>query len=79
MAARPHRADEHLWVQEVLREPDPVAEQAPCENGLEGSTEITPADRSCARTCPSSAAIRVDLPTPGGPVMPIAYARPVDG
>ena len=28
MAARSHRADEHLWVEEVLREPDPVTEQS---------------------------------------------------
>ena len=47
VAARAHRADEDSRVEEVIREPDAVAEQRPCENGLEGSTEITPA------VCPS--------------------------
>ena len=42
MAAAAHRADEHARVEKVLREPDPVAEQRPCVNGLDGSTDTTP-------------------------------------
>jgi len=52
---------------------------APCVNGLEGSTETTPTVLSCARIWRTSAAIRLDLPTPGGPVMPTTYAEPVSG
>ena len=50
---------------------------APRENGLDGSTETTPTVRSRSRTCPTSAPIRLDLPTPGGPVTPTIAARPV--
>jgi hypothetical protein len=39
-------------------------------NGLEGSTEMTPIVRSCSRRCRTSDEIRLDLPTPGGPVTP---------
>ena len=46
-------------------------------NGLDGSTEMTPTLRPSPRTRLTSALIRVDLPTPGGPVTPIAYALPV--
>jgi hypothetical protein len=52
---------------------------APCENGLDGSTEMTPIVRWSVRRRPMSAEIRLDLPTPGGPVTPIAYAPPVCG
>ena len=48
---------------------------APCVNGLDGSTEITPTVCSAARIRRTSAAIRLDLPTPGGPVIPTTYAR----
>ena len=44
--------------------------RAPCVNGLDGSMEITPTLLSWARICRTSAAIRLDLPTPGGPVTP---------
>jgi len=56
------------WSASRMRSPS----SAPCVNGLDGSTEITPIVRSCARTCRTSALIRLDLPTPGGPVTPIA-------
>ena len=46
-------------------------------NGLDGSTEMTPTLRPSPRTRLTSALIRLDLPTPGGPVTPIAYALPV--
>ncbi|OFW73243.1 MAG: hypothetical protein A2Y55_06480 [Actinobacteria bacterium RBG_16_68_12] len=32
-----------------------------------------------SRTCPTSAAINVDFPAPGGPVTPITAAFPVSG
>ena len=56
------------WSASRMRSP----RRAPCVNGLEGSTEITPTERSCSRTCRTRALIRVDLPTPGGPVTPTA-------
>ena len=49
---------------------------APFVNGLDGSTEMTPTLVPLARTRLTSALIRLDLPTPGGPVTPIAYALP---
>ena len=58
------------WSASRMRSPS----SAPCENGLDGSTETTPTVRPSARTWRSSAPIRLDLPTPGGPVTPIAYA-----
>jgi hypothetical protein len=63
------------WSASRMRSPS----NAPCENGLDGSTEMTPIVRCSARRCPISAEIRLDLPTPGGPVTPIAYASPVSG
>ena len=53
-------------IEEVVGQPDPVAEQRPCENGLDGSTDTTPTDWSSPRTWRTSAEISVDLPTPGG-------------
>ena len=47
--------------------------------GLEGSTEMTPTDASSARTWRTSALMRLDFPTPGGPVTPIPYELPVLG
>ena len=52
---------------------------APFENGLDGSTEMTPTVSSAPRTWRTRALIRLDFPTPGGPVMPSAYACPVSG
>ncbi len=52
---------------------------APCENGLDGSTETTPTVRSLSRTSRTSALMRLDFPTPGGPVTPTIAARPVLG
>ena len=49
------------------------------ENGDDGSTEMTPTLRPSSRTWRTSAEISDDFPTPGGPVTPIAYARPVSG
>ena len=42
---------------------------------LEGSTVITPTVCSRARRRVQSAATRLDLPTPGGPVMPSVRAH----
>ena len=72
VAARAHRADEDAGVEEVVAEPDPVAEQRACVNGLDGSTEMTPTVCSRPRTWRTSALISDDLPTPGGPVTPTA-------
>ena len=43
---------------------------APWVNGLDGSTEMTPTVRPSSRTCRTSELIRLDFPTPGGPVTP---------
>ena len=63
------------WSASRIRSPS----NAPWVNGLDGSTEITPTESSRSRTCRTSAPISVDFPTPGGPVTPIVYARPVSG
>src|SRR5579872_2219732 len=52
---------------------------APPVNGLVGSTATTPTRRPSRRIVPTSAAISVLLPAPGGPVTPTTYARPVWG
>ena len=52
---------------------------APCVMWLEGSTVITPTVCSRARRSLQSAVIRLDLPTPGGPVIPSVRARPACG
>src|SRR5499426_353964 len=49
---------------------------APPVTGLEGSTATTPIRRPRRKSSPSNALIRVDLPVPGTPVMPITCARP---
>ena len=46
---------------------------------LDGSTVITPIVCPRARRSVQSAAMRLDLPTPGGPVMPSVRARPACG
>jgi hypothetical protein len=56
------------WSASRMRSPS----SAPFENGLDGSTEMTPTERFSSRTCRTSALIRLDLPTPGGPVTPTA-------
>ena len=38
--------------------------------GLDGSTAMTATGRPAARTSAINAATRVDLPDPGGPVIP---------
>ena len=68
VAARPHRADEDLRVEEVVGEADAVAE----ERALGERARRVDGDRR-RRSVPSPAdepderAIRLDLPTPGGP------------
>ena len=52
---------------------------APWVNGLDGSIDRTPTSRSASRSLAVIAAIRVLLPTPGGPVIPITRAPPVLG
>ena len=63
------------WSASLMRSPS----SAPCVNGLDGSTEITPTDRSSVRMCRTSVLIRDDFPTPGGPVTPTTNAEPVSG
>ena len=48
-------------------------------NGLDGSMESTAMSRSASRSSFVNAPIRVDLPTPGGPVKPMIRAFPVRG
>ena len=43
----------------------------PLENGLVGSTAITPTDFCCERNCVMSWSTNELFPTPGGPVTPI--------
>src|SRR5262245_19530445 len=52
---------------------------APRENGLDGSTETTPTVRSVSLIWAMSAPMRLDFPTPGGPVTPTIAAFPVSG
>ena len=49
---------------------------APPVIGDDGSTATTATDRPAARTSPISAATSVDLPAPGGPVIPTMCAPP---
>jgi hypothetical protein len=63
------------WSERRIRSP----RSAPCVNGLEGSTEITPTVVPALRTWRTSALISDDLPTPGGPVSPTTAADPVPG
>ena len=51
------------WSESLIRSPS----SAPCVNGLDGSTEMTPTVVSRSRTWRTSALISDDLPTPGGP------------
>ena len=76
--AGPHRADEDLGIEEVVGEPDPVAEQR-ARGERAGRVDRDDADRlaSSPRARRTSAARSVDFPTPGGPVMPTTYALPV--
>ena len=48
-------------------------------NGEVGSIARTAMVRSRARAAPTSAAARLDFPTPGDPVRPTVYARPLFG
>jgi hypothetical protein len=52
---------------------------APPVIGLDGSTAMTPTVRPASRTSAMSAATSVDLPAPGGPVIPTRCARPASG
>ena len=63
------------WSARRMRSPS----RAPLVNGLDGSIERTATSRSLSRACLTSAPIRVDLPTPGGPVKPTTAALPVLG
>src|SRR5450631_245850 len=53
--------------------------RAPPEKGEEGSTARIPTRLPRARKAPTIALVKVDLPTPGLPVMPKMCARPVWG
>jgi hypothetical protein len=63
------------WSESRIRSPS----RAPCVNGLDGSTEMTPTVRRDSRMWRTSALISEDLPTPGGPVTPTTNAEPVSG
>ena len=72
MAPRAHRADEDLRVEKVVGEPDPVAEQRTLRERARridrDDADLKPSPRACRDHAP----ISDDLPTPGGPVTPIA-------
>ena len=53
--------------------------RAPWVKGEDGSIESTATSRSAARAFFTSAPMRVDLPTPGGPVKPTTDDLPVFG
>jgi hypothetical protein len=53
--------------------------RAPPVIGDEGSTATTATARPALRTSPMRAATSVDLPAPGGPVIPTRWARPAVG
>ncbi len=52
---------------------------APPVIGDDGSTAITATVRPCSRSAAMSVATSVDLPAPGGPVMPMRWAAPASG
>ena len=74
VAARAHRADEDVGVEEVLGEPDPVAEQRSLGERAR-RVDRDDADRLLPRARLGSRAPRSasTCPTPGGPVTPTAY------
>ena len=79
-AARRHRADEDAARRGSARRGG-CGRRAPRRrvNGEEGSIESTATRLPAARRRPTSAPSSVDLPAPGGPVMPTIEARPVCG
>ena len=80
MAARPIERMKTSRVEEVVGETDAVAEErALRERARRVDGDDADARPSPSRTSRTSALDRLDLPTPGGPVTPIAYARPVSG
>ena len=66
-------------IEEVLREADPIAEQRALRERARRVDGDDADGRPASRIRRTSAAIRLDLPTPGGPVMPTTYAEPVSG
>ena len=79
MPARAHRADVHAGVEEVVGEPDPVAEQRAAGERARRVDRDDADGPASARTWATSALTSDDLPTPGGPVTPIEAARPGRG
>ena len=78
-AARGHRADEDAGIRVDLRHPDPVSQDRPARERRRrvhghDADGLAPAANACARRCAS-----VDLPAPGGPVIPMTRALPVRG
>ncbi len=53
--------------------------KAPPVKGLVGSIAITPTLYPCETNSFTNEFVSVDFPAPGGPVIPILYARPVLG
>ncbi len=79
-AARGHRADEDAGVEEVLGEPDPVAEQGATgerAGGIDREHRDLPVGLAHLRRSGRRSAC--DFPTPGGPVKPMIRALPVRG
>ena len=71
VAAGGHRADEHSRIGRVLLHPDPVTEQrAPGERRGRVDRQHPDPLTGCPQARSTSAAVEVDLPTPGDPVMP---------
>ena len=62
-----------VWVCIRIRSP----RTAPPVNGLDGSTAMIPTDSPSPRSKVVSRSTSVDLPAPGGPVIPSTWARPV--
>ena len=71
VTARSHGADEDARVEEALREPDPISQERTLGEGARRIDRNDP-DRSIriAPTRRTRDAIRLDWPTPGGPVTP---------
>ena len=79
VAAGRHRADEHVAVRGVRLHPDPIAEERAAGDRAGRVDGQTATARPAARTSAMSAETSVDLPAPGGPVMPTRWARPASG
>ena len=72
---RMNTSGSRVWACMRMRSP----RTAPPVNGLDGSTASTPTAAPSARRWLVRRSTRVDLPAPGGPVIPRTWARPSRG